>query len=49
MERPRKFLLLILVTAVAKHRLFYFQQKLALFSVVRIMAIDAADPIRQVN
>ncbi len=49
MERPVKLLFLVEVTSIAQIRLLRFQQELALFGVVRIVAIGTTHPILQVD
>src|ERR1700722_2150799 len=49
MEGPVELLLLVQVTAVAQIRLLRFQQKLAFFRMVRVVAVGATDAILQVD
>ena len=49
MERPVELLLLIQVAAVAKCWLLLFEQKLALFCMVRVVAIRAAHSVLNVD
>jgi len=49
MEGPVELLLLVQVAAVAQIRLFRFQQKLAFFCVVRVMAVGTTYAVLEVD